>query len=94
MAWRFEKAGGITAMIFDKTGTLTVGQPEVSALFGDRRQTHPNSSRSEASSPVQDGPKFPSAESEVLLASALARHSTHPISQAIARISSSENKAN
>jgi len=75
-----EKAGKITAVIFDKTGTLTVGKPEVVAI----------------GAPVSDPARFemidlragsetgaPNAQ----IAAALARNSTHPISQAIARLS-------
>ena len=75
-----EKAGKITAVIFDKTGTLTVGKPEVAAI----------------GAPVSDPAHFemidlragsetgaPNAQ----IAAALARNSTHPISQAIARLS-------
>ena len=72
-----EKAGKITAVIFDKTGTLTVGKPEVAAI----------------GAPVSDPARFEMidlrAGSEtgapiVRLAAALARHSTHPISRAVA----------
>ncbi len=74
-----EKAGKITAVIFDKTGTLTVGKPEVAAV----------------GTPVSDPASFNAiafrAGSETgalfALAAALARNSTHPISQAIAKIS-------
>ncbi len=75
-----EKAGKITAVIFDKTGTLTVGKPEVAAI----------------GAPVSDPARFemidlragPEAGAPIArLAAALARHSTHPISQAIAKMS-------
>jgi Cu+-exporting ATPase len=72
-----EKAGKITAVIFDKTGTLTMGRPEVAAV----------------GAPNSDSACFETirAESEfgapIALAAALARNSTHPISQAIAKIS-------
>ncbi|MDR3460578.1 MAG: cation-translocating P-type ATPase [Verrucomicrobiae bacterium] len=74
-----EKAGGITAVIFDKTGTLTVGKPEVTAIGAPNSGTARFDSRS-----VHAGlePGAPLA-----LAAALARNSTHPISQAIAKIS-------
>src|SRR5258706_7772654 len=74
-----EKAGNVTAVIFDKTGTLTVGKPEVAAI----------------GAPISDPACFHTitahAGSETgapsALAGTLARHSNHPISQAIARIS-------
>ena len=78
-----EKAGKITAVIFDKTGTLTIGKPEVAAI----------------GAPVSDPAHFemidlragPEAGAPIArIAAALARSSTHPISQAIAKISSEE----
>jgi Cu+-exporting ATPase len=74
-----EKAGTITAVIFDKTGTLTRGKPEVVAM----------------GAPVSGPARFavidfhagPAAGAPPALATALARNSTHPVSQAIARIS-------
>jgi len=75
-----EKAGKVTAVIFDKTGTLTRGNPEVAAI----------------GAPVSDPAHFetidlhagPEAGAPIAqLAAALARHSTHPISQAIAKLS-------
>jgi P-type Cu+ transporter len=67
-----EKAGEITAVIFDKTGTLTLGRPEVEQIV-------------EVQSPT---PNAFGVQSKVQrLAAALARHSTHPVSQAIAKIS-------
>ena len=71
-----EKAGHITAVIFDKTGTLTFGKPEVAAIAAPatgfvRWETIPNGAASDVGA----------------VAAALARHSTHPISQAIAKIS-------
>jgi Cu+-exporting ATPase len=69
-----EKAGQITAVVFDKTGTLTFGKPEVAAVAA------PNAAGQWVSVPQSDA--------TVALAAALARHSTHPISQAIAKLSS------
>lgn len=64
-----EKAGTITAVLLDKTGTLTAGKPQVAATL-DLVVTPGN--------PHEPGiPPLPD------LAAALARHSTHPISQAI-----------
>jgi Cu+-exporting ATPase len=75
-----EKAGRITAVVFDKTGTLTFGKPEVAAIG-----TPSTSSARFDSVPVR-------AElvlgAPIALAAALARHSTHPISQALAKLSS------
>jgi Cu+-exporting ATPase len=69
-----EKAGKITGVIFDKTGTLTVGKPSVAEIW-----TNPVS----LSHPTGEG----RGEGSVLeLAAALARHSTHPVSLALANI--------
>jgi P-type Cu+ transporter len=71
-----EKAGKITAVIFDKTGTLTFGKPEVAAIAA------PNTlGQLEIIAPGSQ-PGAP-----IALGAALARHSTHPISQAIAKLS-------
>ncbi len=77
-----EKAGEVTAVIFDKTGTLTTGRTEVAAV----------------GAPVSDPACFETANlragSETgapsALAAALARHSAHPVSQAIAKLSNQE----
>ena len=73
-----EKAGQITAVIFDKTGTLTFGKPEVAAIAAPdaagRLEMVAHGTGSKPSAPI-------------VLAAALARHSTHPISQAIAKLS-------
>jgi Cu+-exporting ATPase len=75
-----EKAGTITAVIFDKTGTLTVGKPEVAAI----------------GAPVSDPARFETIDLRAgpetgapiaQIAAALARNSTHPISQAMAKLS-------
>ncbi len=71
-----EKAGNVTAIIFDKTGTLTVGKPAVA------RVELFHSSTEEAVKCVPG----------LTLAASLARHSTHPISQAIAKLASDEIK--
>jgi Cu+-exporting ATPase len=81
-----EKAGRVTAVLFDKTGTLTAGKPEVVevwALGGVRR---PNSEGRWESEDV----KSESQASTLGLAAALASHSGHPISQAVARLSSDD----
>jgi Cu+-exporting ATPase len=86
-----EKAGSVTAIIFDKTGTLTVGKPEVVNVW-DARENPPPPPPKEAKILMRDNAKLPSLDGSGVgvLASALARGSTHPISQAIARISSSD----
>jgi Cu+-exporting ATPase len=64
-----EKAGKVNAVLFDKTGTLTLGKPSVERAWAD-------------------GASANGGEALGALATAaarLARHSTHPISQAIAR---------
>jgi Cu+-exporting ATPase len=72
-----EKAGEVTAVIFDKTGTLTVGKPELVQIWDPKTNTALTAA----------------LKSEIIsfefssLAAALARHSTHPISQAIAKLS-------
>jgi Cu+-exporting ATPase len=78
-----EKAGQITAVLFDKTGTLTAGKPEVAEVWetGEIRNPKPETRRK------SEGPKSEVQASAVRLAAALASHSAHPISQAIARLS-------
>ena len=70
-----EKAGTITAVIFDKTGTLTVGKPEVAASWSSSFSLFGDTLKREL-------------QPDSALAAALARHSTHPISQALAKLSS------
>jgi Cu+-exporting ATPase len=79
-----EKAGHITAVLFDKTGTITIGEPAVAAIWtADGRE--------EGNGKPQGG--LSNADSEVVrLAASLARHSSHPLSQTIARLSRSELK--
>jgi Cu+-exporting ATPase len=67
-----EKAGQVTAVLFDKTGTLTAGRPEVVKVW-DRRGVR--------------SPKSEMPGADLSLAAALASHSSHPISQAVARLS-------
>ncbi len=66
-----EKAGKITAVVFDKTGTLTTGKPVVAAVAVTNAIGDDNANYDEA----------------VKLAAALARGSTHPLSQAIGQAS-------
>ena len=89
-----EKAGEVTAVIFDKTGTLTVGRPEVAASWSSIPHAG-LSAGSERRPPARlDAAIFshqavPEAGAPMFqIAAALARNSTHPISQAIAKISS------
>ena len=79
-----EKAGEVTAVVFDKTGTLTVGKPEVVAIGAPVSgpasfESHTFRAGSETGAPLA-------------MAASLARHSTHPISQAIAKTSAEEIK--
>jgi len=91
-----EKAGQITAVLLDKTGTLTVGKPAV-----DKVEVFNDGASVEAVSGVQpsgfpestaqrrdtfDSPEITSADA-LRIAAALARHSNHPFSQAVARLS-------
>jgi Cu+-exporting ATPase len=81
-----EKAGKITAVIFDKTGTLTIGKPEVAASWSSiprlaglsgstlKRELQQKAAGPEAGAPITQ------------IAAALACSSTHPISQAIAKL--------
>lgn len=72
-----EKAGNITAVIFDKTGTLTVGKPEVAAI---------GTSNSPSARFASHPPRGDQENGDTMaMAAALARHSAHPISQAIAK---------
>jgi Cu+-exporting ATPase len=65
-----EKAGQVTAVLFDKTGTLTAGKPEVVEVWEQGETRNPRSKVRAFT---------------VRLAAALASHSSHPISRAIAR---------
>ena len=67
-----EKAGRVTTVLFDKTGTLTSGKPEVVMAWENGKVRNPGSEN-------QGG--------DLQLAAALASHSSHPISQAVARLS-------
>jgi Cu+-exporting ATPase len=79
-----EKAGKITAVIFDKTGTLTVGKPEVAASWSSSFSLSGGTLKCE----LQQEHAGPEAGAPIArYAAALARSSTHPISQAIAKLS-------
>ncbi|MGO9585795.1 MAG: heavy metal translocating P-type ATPase [Limisphaerales bacterium] len=68
-----EKAGKVTAVIFDKTGTITEGKPAVASIWRE---------------PLRRFPEFRGSDEALpSIAAALARSSTHPISQAIAKLS-------
>jgi Cu+-exporting ATPase len=69
-----EKAGEVTSVVFDKTGTLTLGKPEVVAGWSSSFSLPGDTLKREL-------------QPDSALAAALARNSTHPISQAIAKIS-------
>ena len=74
-----EKAGQVTAVAFDKTGTLTEGRPSVAKLWvaeHGRQEAEP----AVGQSAENDG------TAAVRVAVALAGHSSHPISQAVARL--------
>ncbi len=87
-----EKAGQVTAVVFDKTGTLTLGKPEVAAVCITERRRSVVSPVSDSQSENQSvNMNLEADETPVLgLAAALARHSTHPISLAIAKAESAE----
>ncbi len=81
-----EKADNITAVIFDKTGTITVGKPEVAGSWSGRSRREEALTSSNSTGGKLETPHVVFYE-EDKIAAALARHSTHPISQAIAKIS-------
>jgi P-type Cu+ transporter len=74
-----EKAGQVNAVIFDKTGTLTVGKPSVVEVWEEEGGLPERAAGNAAGS---------RAEAVPVLAAALARNSSHPISRAIAELSS------
>jgi len=77
-----EKAGAITAVVFDKTGTLTFGKPELVAIGAPR-----SGSANFEVTPVRANQQI---SAPMAIAAALARHSSHPVSQAIAKHSAGE----
>jgi Cu+-exporting ATPase len=88
-----EKAGKVTAILFDKTGTLTVGKLEVAAsqvVRGPEFTT--KNPRPQVAEPALASQKLepaqPADHEVVALAASLTRDSAHPISQAIAKLSS------
>jgi Cu+-exporting ATPase len=90
----FEKAGQVTAVVFDKTGTLTIGKPEVAASWSSSFSLSGGLERQPPAQP--DAGSFlqhavPEAGAPIIqIAAALARSSTHPISQAIAKMSAEQ----
>lgn len=92
-----EKAGQITAVMFDKTGTLTVGKPTVvqtwQATRAHQHTSHPHTEHAHTNAAGAMATRIDA----VALAAALARHSTHPLSKAIAQLAKAEiafNKVN
>ena len=85
-----EKAGEVTAVIFDKTGTLTTGKPEVVETWAGGHGTTGVASVSLSQNKSLAEKSETGATPVLRLAAALARHSTHPISQAIAKTSSGQ----
>ncbi|HEY5042835.1 MAG TPA: heavy metal translocating P-type ATPase, partial [Verrucomicrobiae bacterium] len=81
-----EKAGEVTAVIFDKTGTITAGKPEVAASWSSRGRREESLTPAGLTENKLETSHVVSYEENTLAAS-LARHSTHPISRAIAKIS-------
>ena len=71
-----ETAGQITSVLLDKTGTLTLGKPEVVRV-------------EQGATRGKDLPAFSQPE-RVRIAASIARHSSHPLSQAVARLSKDE----
>jgi Cu+-exporting ATPase len=82
-----EKAGQVTAVVFDKTGTLTFGKPEVVkgwTVAGSSRREEAHSEMTNLNAQGEEISEPPHVGCYQDLAAALARHSTHPISQAVA----------
>lgn len=76
-----EKAGLVTAVAFDKTGTLTEGRPSVEKVWTTEIQNHSMGTTAQNPNAQSEAPEA------VNLAVALASHSSHPVSQAVARLS-------
>jgi Cu+-exporting ATPase len=83
-----EKSGTITAVLFDKTGTLTQGKLSVLALEDSPHEparpsgTNAGAGRAEA----ELGQGLPPRPAFAQLAAALAQPSSHPVSQAVAKL--------
>lgn len=80
-----EKAGSITTVMLDKTGTVTLGQPRVVATLNLLSHRHALACAHPSHAPTSQAQQ--DATTLLAIASALARCSTHPISQAIAELS-------
>ncbi|MCX7721833.1 MAG: cation-translocating P-type ATPase [Verrucomicrobiae bacterium] len=85
-----EKAGQITAVMFDKTGTLTVGRPTVAQTWLANQAHQRATQRSNQTVPVNGLNATSAGIDAVALAAGLARHSTHPLSVAIAQLAKAE----
>jgi P-type Cu+ transporter len=94
-----EKAGQVTAVIFDKTGTLTAGKAEVVEVWAGgeiripvvaevtRLKPHGDQSLLTSAATGKRAEQPNAGAGQILaLAAALGRHSTHPISQAVAQL--------
>lgn len=77
-----EKAGQVTTVLFDKTGTLTQGKPSVAQFNVYGTLPSSGSSAISLSAPVGEAERTRVQQ----LAAALALPSSHPASQAIARL--------
>ena len=77
-----EKAGRVTAVAVRQDGHLDDGQGGSGEGVGEA-----GGGKAEIRNPKSEGPKSEAAGSELALAAALASHSAHPISQAVARLS-------
>jgi Cu+-exporting ATPase len=88
-----EKAGEITAVLLDKTGTLTVGKPTVVQIkllaeskefkrAREEKRLSDSASTEAGNLDPQGGDALP-----LQIAAALGRDSTHPLSQAVAKLS-------
>jgi Cu+-exporting ATPase len=87
-----EKAGTVTAVLFDKTGTLTLGKPTVAKVWEvGRKEVQIRKPNVEARTVLgeEDAELKEGNLSPVAVAAGLAQHSTHPISQAVAKLGTS-----
>jgi len=80
-----EKAGTVTAVLFDKTGTLTAGKPTVAKVWEAARAVAAEVTRRTDSAETP-----PPHVGSYALAAALASHSTHPLSQAVAKLGTAD----
>jgi Cu+-exporting ATPase len=86
-----EKAGLVTAVAFDKTGTLTVGQPSVEKVWVSGSRKQKAESRNQPEGKEAEIPNTePDNTMAASLAVTLASHSSHPVSQAVARLGTGE----